>query len=69
MINLAVNMFIYHWATMVTGENASPEEFGREVQKLDALLYADDKLLTSPHMARMQEALDILLELFNRVDM
>ena len=43
------------------------ESFGREVQKLAALLYADGGLLVSTCMARIQEALEVLMVLFGRV--
>ena len=59
-------MVIHHWLTAVAGEDAGPEVFGREVQKLTTLFYVDNVLLASTRAANLQEVLDVLTGLFNR---
>ena len=55
------------WAMVVAGEYSVPEGFEISVQKLSTLLYAGDEFLASPQPARIQEALDVLTCLLNRV--
>ena len=43
-----------------------PEGFGIAGQWLAALFCGDDGVLTSPHIARPQEALDFLADTFDR---
>ena len=53
----------------MVGEEAGPEEFGRAVQNLATLFYADGGLLASPRPVRIQETMDVLTGLFDRVGM
>ena len=67
ILNMVVDVVIRHWEMVVAGEDAVPEGFCREVQKLASLFYADDSLRASLHPDRLQEALNILTGLFYRV--
>ena len=53
IFNVQVDAVIRHWATVVAREGAGKEGFGRGVQKIAALFYADDGLLTYPRTARL----------------
>ena len=64
---MVVDAVICHWVTLVAGEEAEPDVFGWAVQWLLAFFYADDGLPSSPRPARIQEALDVLMGLFNWV--
>ena len=66
IFNMVVNVVIFHWETRVSGEDADPKWFRRTVQKIAALLYAEDSLLALPRPAMSQEVLDILTGLFYR---
>ena len=67
ILNMVVDVVIRHWEMVVAGEDAVPEGFCREVQKLASLFYVDESLLASPHPDRLQEALNILPGLFYRI--
>ena len=58
---------IFYWVTLVAVEESVPYGFGGAFQWLAALFYADDGLITSPRPARIQAALDVLMEMFDRV--
>ena len=64
---MVVDAFICHWATVVAGEDVVPEVLGRALQKLASLFYMDYGLLALPWPSRIQEALDVLTGLFDRV--
>ena len=53
----------------VAGEDTEKEGFGRVVQKLAALFYANDVLLVSSCLTMLQEAMDILAGLFSRLSL
>ena len=53
--------------TVVVGEEAEQEVFGRSVQRPEAAFYMDGGLLTYPHTEQLQEDLVILTGMFNRV--
>ena len=67
ILNIVVDAFIRHWVMVVAGEDAGPEGFGRTVQKLAALLYAENRLLMSLQRSRLQEALEVLMGMFYMV--
>ena len=64
---MVVDAVIYHWAMVVDGEDAWPEGLGRSVQNMATLFYVDSGILTSSHLTRLEEVLDILTVLFDRV--
>ena len=43
------------------------EGLWKSLQQLVALLYVDDRLMASPQLSRLKEALDFLTGLFDRV--
>ena len=63
---MVLEVAIHHWGTVVAGEDTGTEGFGRLVQKLADLLYLDDCLLTSLVLVGLQEALGVLMGLFER---
>ena len=67
MFNMVVDKVICHSETVVVREGVVIEGFGRAVQNLSALFYADNGLLASPWLFRLQEALDVPMRLFSRV--
>ena len=67
IFNMLVDVFICHLAAVVSGENASLEGSGRLVENLATRFYTDNVLLASPRSARLQESLEILAGLFERV--
>ena len=67
IFNMELESVIWHWLTVVTGEEAGPEVFGSEFQWLAALFYADNGILVSPEPARIMGAIDILTDIFNQV--
>ena len=69
IFNMLVDAIILHWETWVTREEAVPEGFGREVQKLAALFYANAGFISSPRPSRLQEPLEILTGMFDQVSL
>ena len=67
ILNMVVDAIIHHWATLVSGEASGLEVFGREVQTLYTLFFADDGLLVSPCPYRIQVSLTVLMGLFKNV--
>ena len=67
MFNIVVDAVIWHWVTLVYGEEDVPYDFRQAVQCLAVLFYVDDRLLDSPRPARLQAALDVLTGLFDTV--
>ena len=64
---MVVDTVIRHWDTVVAGKATGPEGSGRAVQTLSSLFYVDDRILDSPHLSRIQAALDVLMGLFDHV--
>ena len=64
---MVVDSVIRHWVTLSTGEEYRPDGFGRAVQWITVLFYADDVLLDSPRPSRLQADLDVLTDLFEMV--
>ena len=50
---MVVDSVIRHWVIVVAGEEEEPEGFGRVVQWLAVLFYADDELPASPWPERL----------------
>ena len=67
IFSIVVDTVIFHWVTLVAGEEAVPDGFGQAVQWLATFFYANDGLITSPRPAHIQEALGVLTGLFDRV--
>ena len=62
---MVVDAVIRHWVTVMDGEEARPEVFGKSFQWLAALLYADYRLLASPGPSCLQDVLDVLTGIFD----
>ena len=67
ILNLAVYAIIRHWVTVVAAMDAGAEGLGILIQDLSAYFYADDVLVTSTQMMRLQRAFNVLTDLFDRV--
>ena len=52
---------------LVVGKEAVPDVIGREVNMIAALLYVEYGILASPWTAGLQDNLEFLTGLFNRV--
>ena len=71
---MVVDAVLCHWITVVAESEeavplgaASMEVFGRDMQRLTAYFYADDRILELMRVTCIQRNFDILMELFNRV--
>ena len=64
---MVVDAVIRHWLTLSTGEEYRQDGFGRAVQWITVLFYADDGLLDSPRPSHLQADLDVLTDLFEMV--
>ena len=64
---MVLDSVIWQWVTVVDGEEEGPYVFGQLVQWLAPLLYADDGILASPRPNHLQDMLDVLPGIFNRV--
>ena len=64
---MLVDLVINHLSTVITWEDTGQEYFGRAVQNLAAVFYADDGLPTPPQPDRLQEALEVMMGLLYRV--
>ena len=62
-----MDIVIRHWMTVVVGEEAEQEVFGRSVQRPEAAFYMDGGLLNYPQTEQLREDLVILTGMFNRV--
>ena len=67
--NIVVDVVILHWEAVVFREDAGPEGFGREVKNMYALFCVNDGLIVSPQPVRLQEALDALAGISERVNL
>ena len=66
---MVVDVVIFHWVALVSGEEAVPDGLGRVVQWMTALFYANDGLLASPRTDLLRAVPDVLTGLFDRVDL
>ena len=69
IFNILVDVVIRHWEMVMAEEEEVPERFGRAVQNLAVLFYADEGILSSQWPSRIQETLDFLMGIFDRVGM
>ena len=67
---MLVDTALQHWVTMVEAteetSDCSAEGFGREIQWLVVYFYADNGLLASTQVDRLQWAFNVLTELFDQ---
>ena len=66
IFNTVVDAVIQYWMTLVADKEAGPVGFGRALQTLAAIFNADDGILASPLLSRIQEALEAPKGLFDR---
>ena len=64
---MVVDTVIQNWGYLVVGKEAVPEGFSWAVQWIMSFFYVDGVILTSPRLARLQAALDVLTGLFDWV--
>ena len=69
IFNILADVIIRHWEIVVYGGDSDIELFVRVVQNLNALFYTDDVILAYPCTASMQEALEVLVDLFDRLEL
>ena len=69
IFNIVLNTVTCRWISIVAKEEAGPEGFRWAVQWLVALFYADNGILYSPQLDRLQADLDVLAGIFHQVCM
>ena len=62
-----VDAVVRAWIAQMLGAEAAEHGYGEELRKILAIFYADDALLASRDPALLQEALDVMVALFERV--
>ena len=67
IFNMVEDAVIWHWVTLLSGEEEVPDGFGWSFQLPVACFYADNGIIALPRTDRLQEVLDVLMELFDRV--
>ena len=67
IFNLVVDAVICHWVMVVSVTEAGVEGIGALIQDLTAYFYADNRLVMSTQLKRLQRALNVLTNLFNQV--
>ena len=67
ILYVVVDEVMRHWVMVVVEEEAGPDGFGRVARSLAALLYGDDSLIGSTRVEMLQQALNYLTDLFDRV--
>ena len=61
---MMVDAVIRQWLTVVEGEEAETEIFGIVVQRLAALKYSDNGIISSPNPAWLNESMGVMTGLF-----
>ena len=71
IFNVVVDAVLHHWVSVVAEADGEvgPEVFGQYMQRMAAYFYADDGIILSMSVARLQRAFDILTDLFDWVDL
>ena len=67
IFNVMVDAVVRAWISQMLGAEAAEHGYGEELRKILAIFYTDDALLASRDPALLQEALDVMVELFERV--
>jgi len=62
-----VGAVVCEWLQKILGPHAATHGYGKDVRKLMATFYADDALMASRDPAMLQESLDVMVGLFERV--
>ena len=67
IFNLVVDAVICHWVMVVSVTESGVEGIGALIQDLTSYFYADNRLVMSTQLKRLQRALNVLTNLFNQV--
>jgi len=67
IFNIMVDVIVMEWLRQVLGAEAARHGCGKASRTLMAIFYADDAMLISRDPEQLQEALDIIVGLFERV--
>ena len=67
IFNIMVDAIVREWIRQILGDDAAAEGYGDAIRLLLAIFYADDGYIASRSEQQLQEALDILVDLFGRV--
>ena len=67
IFNVMVDAVVRAWIAQMLGAEAAEHGYGEELRKILTIFYADDALLASRDPALLQEALDVMVALFERV--
>ena len=66
LFNVMVDAVVREWLRQVLGNKAAKSGYGDKVQNFLALFYVDDGYIAYRNKKQLQEALDILIGLFER---
>ena len=66
IFKMVADAVIFHWFTLISGEEVGPDGFGWEIQWLLVFFYADYGIIPSPRSSCLQEVLDVLTGVFDR---
>ena len=69
IFKMVVDTVIFHWVTLISGEEVGPDGFGWAIQWLAVLFYADNGLLPSHMPACLQEVIIFLTGMFDMVSL
>ena len=67
IFNIMVDAIVREWFRLMMGDEAAMEGYGEEFRRMLAIFYADDAFVASRLAPFLQEALDTLVDLFERV--
>ena len=67
ILNVFINVVLWHWFKVEEEKEAGPNGFGWAVWNLVVLFYADNGILASMRYKRLQWEFDTLTEIFDRV--
>ena len=69
ILNVMVDAVVRGWLHTILGPDAARDRYGKEICTLMVIFYADDVLLASRDPVLFQQALDVIVGLFQRVDL
>ena len=69
IIKVEVNAILCHWMMEIAVEEAGPGGFGREAGQMAKVFYAENGLLASTRMERLQREFIVLTNLLDHMDL